>query len=109
MVNGIIELDKKITIGKLIADDDDGAYDGNNIFRYLAADDGIQPCIKVRKNAKVGWKKGKNILRNLTVLALRNDLQKWKDSISYGQRWIIETVFSSIERMFVESMFIQLN
>ncbi len=46
------------------------------------------------------WKKG-NILRNLSVLAQRNDLQNWKDSIvSYGQRWIVETVFSSIKRMF---------
>ncbi len=46
------------------------------------------------------WKKG-NILRNLSVLAQRNDLQNWKDSIvSYGQRWIVETIFSSIKRMF---------
>ena len=36
------------------------------------------PFIKIRKNAKVRWKKG-NILRNLSVLAQRNDLQKWKD------------------------------
>jgi hypothetical protein len=58
------------------------------------------PCIKVRKNARVGWKKG-NVLRNLSVLAQRNDLQKWKDSVSYGQRWIVvETIFSSIKRMF---------
>jgi hypothetical protein len=43
----------------------------------------------------------RNILRNLSVLAQRNDLQKWKeDSESYGQRWMIETVFSSIKRMF---------
>jgi hypothetical protein len=40
------------------------------------------PCIKVRKNARVGWKKG-NFLRNLSVLAQRNDLQKWKDSVSW--------------------------
>jgi hypothetical protein len=38
------------------------------------------PCIKVRKNARVRWKKG-NILRNLSVLAQRNDLQRWKDSV----------------------------
>ena len=57
------------------------------------------PCIKVRKNARVRWKKG-NILRNLSVLAQRNDLQMWKDSESYGQRWIVETVFSFIKRMF---------
>jgi len=36
------------------------------------------PCIKVRKNSRVIWKKG-DLLRNLSVLAQRNDLQKWKD------------------------------
>jgi hypothetical protein len=49
----------------------------------------------------VRWKKG-NILRNLSVLAQRNDLQNWKEDsiVRYGQRWIVETVFSSIKRMF---------
>jgi hypothetical protein len=56
------------------------------------------PC-KVRKNTRVRWKKG-NILRNLSVLAQRNNLQKWKDSVSYGQKWIVETVFSTMKRMF---------
>ncbi len=87
-------------IGKLFGD---GAYEGNEIFRYLG-ENGILPCIKVRKNARVGWKKG-NILRNLSVLAQRNDLQKWKDSESYGQRSIVETVFSSIKRMFGEYVY----
>jgi len=41
------------TIGKLFAD---GAYDGNDIFRYLE-DNGIQPCIKVRKILKSDGKK----------------------------------------------------
>ncbi|MDQ6723751.1 MAG: hypothetical protein M3Z01_05745 [Thermoproteota archaeon] len=42
-----------------------------------------------------------NILRNLTVISQRNDLQKWKDSIvSYGKRWIVETVFSCMRRRF---------
>ena len=73
-------------IGKLFADD--GAYEGNDIFRYLS-DNGILACIKVRKNAKVGLKTG-HILRNLSVIAQKNDLQRWKDSIvSYGQRWIV--------------------
>jgi hypothetical protein len=54
-------------------------------------DNGILPCIKVKKNPKVRWKKG-NILINLSVLVQRNNLQKWKDSVSYGQRWIIESV-----------------
>ena len=45
LVNDIIKLDKKITIGELFAD---GAYDNNDIFRYLY-DKGILPCIKVKK------------------------------------------------------------
>src|SRR3954451_11695051 len=95
LVDKIIDSDNITTIGKLFADD--GAYEGNEIFRNLAVDNGIMPCIKVRKNARVGWKKG-NFFRNLSVLAQRNDLQKWKDSIvSYdGQRWIAETVFSCL-------------
>src|SRR4051794_22417514 len=41
------------TIDKLFAD---GAYEGNEIFRNLAVDNGIfLPCIKLRKNAKVRW------------------------------------------------------
>jgi Transposase DDE domain len=100
LVDEAIKSNKKITIGKLFAD---GAYEGNDIFRYLG-DNGILPCIKVRKNARVGWKKG-NFLRNLSVLAQRNDLQKWKDSVSYGQRWIVETVFSAIKRMFGEYVY----
>jgi DDE family transposase len=100
LVDEVIKSNKKITIGKLFGD---GAYEGNDIFRYLS-DNGILPCIKVRKNARVGWKKG-NFLRNLSVLAQRNDLQRWKDSVSYGQRWIVETVFSTIKRMFGEYVY----
>jgi len=37
------------------------------------------PCIKVRNNSRVRWKKG-DLIRNLSVLAQRNDLQKWKDT-----------------------------
>jgi len=100
LVDDIIKSDNMTTLGKLFAD---GAYDGNDIFRCLS-DNGILPCIKVRKNAKVRLKKG-HILRNLSVISQRNDLQKWKDSVSYGQRWIVETVFSAIKRMFGEYVY----
>ncbi len=100
LVDNIARSDNVTTIGKLFAD---GAYDGNDIFRYLS-DNGILPCIKVRKNSKVRLKKG-NIIRNLSVISQKNDLQKWKDSESYGQRWIVETVFSSITRMFGEYVY----
>ena len=89
------------TLGKLFGDD--GAYEGNDIFRRLA-DNGILPCIKVRRNARVKWKKG-NFLRNLSVISQKNDLQKWKDSVSYGQRWSAETVFSCIKRTFGEYVY----
>ncbi len=100
LIENIIKSDNMVSIGKLFGD---GAYDNNDIFRYLS-DNGILPCIKVRKNSRVRWKKG-NILRNLSVLAQRNDLQKWKDSVSDGKRWIVETVFSCIKRMFGEYVY----
>jgi hypothetical protein len=45
------------------------------------------------------------MLRNLSVLAQRNDLGKWKDSVSYGKRWIVETVFSCLKRTFGEYVY----
>ena len=62
---------------------------------------GFNPAIKVRKNARIR-KKTNHYLRNKTVNMQKNNLQQWKDSVSYGQRWIAETVFSSIKRMFGE-------
>jgi hypothetical protein len=96
LIENIIKLGSMASIGELFGDD--GIYEGNEIFRY-SSNHGILPCIKIRKNARVRWKKG-NIFRNLSVLAQRNDLQKWKYSVSYGNRWIVETVFSCIKRMF---------
>jgi hypothetical protein len=54
--------------------------------------------VKVRKNSRVQLKTWNFI--NLSVIFQKKDLQKWKDSVSYGKRWIVETVFSSIKRMF---------
>jgi hypothetical protein len=104
LVNDIIKSYSMTTgaLGKLFADD--GAYD-NNIFRYLS-DNGILPCIKVKKNCKVRLKKG-HILRNLSVIAQKKDLQKWKDSIvSYRKRdgLFIQAVFSCIKRTLENSV-----
>jgi transposase len=99
LVDEIIGSDSITTIGKLLAD---GAYEGNDIFRCLA-DNGIVPCIKVRRNARV--KKTNHIFRNLSVIFQKNNLQEWKDSVSYGQRWIAETVFSCIKRTFGEYVY----
>ena len=77
----------------------DGAYDSNNNFQILSFK-GIKPAIKVRKNSRY-WKTN-HYLRNNTVKMQKNNLQEWKDSVSYGQRWIVESVFSCIKRMFGE-------
>ena len=58
-------------------------------------------AIKVRKNSRCR-KKTNHYLRNKTVKMQKNNLQQWKVSVDYGQRWIIETVFSCIKRMFGE-------
>ena len=75
----------------------DGAYDNNNNFQYLSFR-GIKSAIKIRKNSRC--RKTNHYLRNKTVESQKNNLQQWKDSVSYGKRWMAETVFSCIKRMF---------
>ena len=95
IVDAVAKL-KHVTVGKIIAD---GAYDSNAAVFKCLADSGILPCIKVRKNTKL--KKTNHFLRNLLVISQKkNGLQRWKYSVSYGQRWIAETVFSCIKRTF---------
>ena len=78
IIEKIIESDDNVAaIGKLLGD---GAYEGNDVFRYLSHNGICLPCIIVRKNAKVRWKK-RDLFRNLSVLAQTNDLQKWKDVV----------------------------
>jgi hypothetical protein len=78
----------------------DGAYDNKENFRYLS-DNGIEAAIKVRKNSSAN-KITDSHPRNIVVLQQLKNFEKWKDSVSYGYRWIAETVFSSIKRMFGE-------
>jgi len=77
----------------------DGSYDSNNNFQILSFK-GIQPAIKVRKNSRC--RKTNHYQRNKNVKMQKTDLGKWKNSVSYSKRWMIETVFSCIKRMFGE-------
>jgi hypothetical protein len=77
----------------------DGIYDSNNNFRYLSKKH-IKPGIKTIRNSKV--KSTNCSVRNISVLRQQTSLKGWKRSVSYGQRWMIETVFSCIKRMFGE-------
>ena len=77
----------------------DGSYDNNKNFQFLSFK-GVKPAIKVRKNSRC--KKTNHYIRNKTVKMQKNNLQECKDSVRYGQRWIAETVFSCIKRVFGE-------
>jgi hypothetical protein len=77
----------------------DGAYDSKQNFTYLY-DSNIEAAIKVRRNSSCRFT-GCNPRRKVVLQQLKN-LEKWKSSVSYGQRWIVESVFSSMKRMFGE-------
>ena len=91
-----ITMNQNKVVDAMIAD---GSYDSNKNFQYLSFK-GINPTIKVRKNSKC--RKTNHYLRNKTVKMQKDNLENWKDSVSYGKRWIVETVFSCIKRMFGE-------
>jgi len=77
----------------------DGAYDSRNNFRFLS-DNNIEPVIKVRKNAST---KAKGCMpRKLSVIEQKADLKEWKKNHGYGYRWMVESAFSAIKRMFGE-------
>jgi hypothetical protein len=90
------EASKKGKIAKAIGD---GAYDTRSNFHYLA-EKGIEPIIKVRKNASS--KAGGCILRKLVAQEYLHDPEAWKRRHGYGQRWMAETVFSTFKRTFGE-------
>jgi Transposase DDE domain len=78
----------------------DGTYNSKKNFQYLY-DNNIEAAIKVRKNS-TGRSMG-CYPRKIAVLQQLKDFNKWKASVSYGYRWIAETVvFSSFKRMFGE-------
>jgi hypothetical protein len=77
----------------------DGAYDSKKNFSYLS-DNGIQAAIKVKKNSSD--KAMGCYPRKLAVIQQLSDIDRWKSSVSYGHRWIAESVFSAIKRMFGE-------
>ena len=87
---------KNNTVKSLLGD---GSYDSNSSFRYLSQKR-IKVGIKTRKNSKVRPISCK--ARNMAVLRQQRNIKRWKHSVSYGHRWMAETVFSSMKRMFGE-------
>ncbi|HVI21648.1 MAG TPA: IS5 family transposase [Bacillus sp. (in: firmicutes)] len=96
LIEHVLENNNDIKINSALGD---GSYDGNENFKYLQKKK-IMPGIKVRKNSIVSLKN--NSLRNREAKFQTRDFIKWKKKRKYGSRWIAETVFSSIKRMFGE-------
>jgi len=99
LVNHVLDNSRESNTVKIKSVLADGAYDSNANFRYLG-DKKIKPGIKVRKNSITSDKN--NNLRNKEVIQQIKDLLKWKKKRKYGYRWMSETAFSSIKRMFGE-------
>lgn len=96
LVNNVLDNQDKKKIKSVLAD---GAYDSNTNFEYLQ-EKKITSAIKVRRNSIVSPKNSR--LRNRESRLQTKDLLKWKKKRKYGQRWMAETAFSSIKRMFGE-------
>ena len=76
----------------------DGAYDSKVNF-HLASDMDIEPLIRVRKNASL--KADGCMPRKFAVMEqLGND--GWRREKGYGYRWMVESAFSCLKRMFGE-------
>ena len=75
----------------------DGLYDSNKNFRYLSKNH-IKPG--TRRNSKA--RSTNCYVRNMSGPRQQTNLKRWKRSMSYGYRWMAETVFSSIKRTFGE-------
>lgn len=76
----------------------DGAYDTKDDFSYLYREN-IISGIKTRKNSSITTD---SYPRRKAVLAQIFNYELWKHSVSYGDRWIVECVFSAFKRMFGE-------
>jgi hypothetical protein len=83
--------------GKIKSVLSDGAYDSNGNFRF-PDDRRTEPAIKVKRNPIIS--SSGNKMRNREVSHQTKDFLKWKKKKRHGQRWIAETAFSSIKRMF---------
>ena len=97
MIEQILNNNHNIKIKSFLGD---GAYYSNESFKYLQKKR-IRPIIKVKRDSNISTKKN-NKIRNREVGFQLKDYHKWKKKREYGQRWMVETVFSSVKRMFGE-------
>jgi len=77
----------------------DGAYDSRFNFTFLAAK-GVEAGIRVRRNSS---RRARGChARKMAVMEQLGDPEAWKQWVGYGGRWMAETAFSVIKRVFGE-------
>ena len=82
----------------------DGAYDSKENFRYLFDND-IEAAIKVRRKNSSADKITDSHPRKIVVQQQLKNFEKWKDSVSYGYRWIAERQYSLPLKGCLENMY----
>ena len=81
----------------------DGAYDSRQIFSFLD-EMGIDPVIRVHRNSVAATNRDCPARMNAVMRQANGAYDRWRDSASYGMRWTVESVFSSLKRMFGEAV-----
>jgi len=80
----------------------DGGYDSRENFNYLAGN-GIEPVIKTGRDASTrgrGSPSRAKVVREIRRLSYSG----WRDKYRYGDRWMVETFFSGVKRVFGETV-----
>ena len=77
----------------------DGAYDSGEVYEALEAK-GIEPAIKPRRNSVPG---AASSARGRVVEEFMDlGYEAWASEKGYGDRWMVETAYSSFKRLFGE-------
>ena len=80
----------------------DGAFDTNDAFNFMKEKGVDCPGIKIRENAIVGEEQSPR--SNAVLDYLKNGYKGWKQKHQYGRRWAVEGCFSSVKRIFGETV-----
>lgn len=80
----------------------DGAFDTNDAFNFMKEKGVDCPGIKIRENAVVGEEPSPR--SNAVLDYLKNGYKGWKQKHQYGRRWAAEGYFSSVKRIFGETV-----
>lgn len=79
----------------------DAAYDSRDNFNHLKARD-ISPGIKIRRGYSMRARCRGRARKKAILLFDGLGYEGWRDAVGYGQRWMVETAFSSFKRTFGE-------